>query len=128
MKVIYIDDDAVNRQVLRGMLGTAGVPMTEAADAKAGLRMLEEGGYALVLMDLRMPEINGLTAIRQLRARQDANRKIPILVVTADLTPGVRELCREAGADGFLEKPVAMQKLFDTIGTVMTNAGTPVLS
>lgn len=119
MNIIYIDDDATNRTVVQGMLAAAGLSMAEAADARTGLRMVDENDYSLVVMDLRMPEMNGLTAIRQLRVRTDHKGRVPILVLTADLTPGVCAMCRSAGANSFLEKPVSMEQLFDVIGTIM---------
>lgn len=119
MNVMYIDDDAGNRAVLNDMLGLGRVRMAEAADTRTGLAMLDRDEFNLILMDLRMPEVNGLTAIRMVRARGDARGKVPIVVVTADLTPGVEQMCRHAGADGFLAKPVTIARLFGTIGAVM---------
>lgn len=124
MNIIYIDDDATNRAVLRGMLEASGVKMAEAPDAQTGLKMIDEGDYAIVLMDLRMPGVSGLTAIRQLRSIDNANKQIPIVVVTADLTDGVRDLCRGAGADDFVAKPVGMADLFDAIGSAVAKAPT----
>jgi CheY-like chemotaxis protein len=126
MNVIYIDDDATNRAVLSGMLDLAGVSLVEAEDAETGLRKIDEGRFDLAVMDLRMPGMNGLTAIRRLRARE-TGRRLPVLVVTADLTPGVRELCVAAGADGFMEKPVALNRFFDAAGSAMVGAGGAVI-
>jgi len=120
VNVIYIDDDATNRAVLRDMIASAGLSITDAADAKTGLRAIKDGEFDLVLMDLRMPEMSGLTAIRQLRSDAAAAPTQPhVVVVTADITPGVRDLCRSAGADDFLEKPVSMTRLFDMIAALM---------
>ena len=128
MNIIYIEDDATNRAVLREMLATAGLPLTEAEDARTGLRLIDTGAYDLVVMDLRMPEISGLTAIRQLRAREDGSRRIPILVVSAELSPGVRDMCRSAGADAFVEKPITMERLFGAIGSTLVNGEGAVLN
>jgi CheY-like chemotaxis protein len=119
VNVIYIDDDATNRAVICGMIGSAGLPIADAPDAKTGLKAIREGAFDLVLMDLRMPEMSGLTAIRHLRAEADSAARHHIVVVTADITPGVRDLCESAGADDFLEKPVSMAKLFDMIASVI---------
>lgn len=128
VKIIYIEDDAGNRAVMQLMLATAGVVMTEAADARTGLGLIEEGEYDLVLMDLRMPEISGLTAIRQLRAREAGRRRMPIIVITADLTTGVQELCRAAGADDVIAKPVTMKRLFSAVGEALKGAETTMLN
>jgi len=119
MNIIYIDDDSSNRFVVREMLSTAGLAVTEADSAHAGLGLIERGSFDLVLMDIRMPEVSGLTAIRQLRAREKDGQRVPIVVTTADLTPGVREMCRQAGATDFLVKPISMDGLFDAIAAVM---------
>jgi len=119
LNVIYIDDDATNRAVLCDMIASAGLPVTDAPDAKTGLKAIKDGEFDLVLMDLRMPEMSGLTAIRQLRADAGSATQHHVVVVTADITPGVRDMCQSAGADDFLEKPVSMAKLFDMIAAVM---------
>ena len=119
MNIIYIDDDATNRTMLCDMIASAGLPITDAADAKTGLQAIRDSAFDLVLMDLRMPEMSGLTAIRQLRSEAGSSAQHHIVVVTADITPGIRELCQSAGADDFLEKPVSMAKLFEMIGAVI---------
>jgi CheY-like chemotaxis protein len=119
LNVIYIDDDATNRSVLCDMIASAGLPITDAADAKTGLQAIRDGAFDLVLMDLRMPEMSGLTAIRQLRSDTGSSARHHVVVVTADITPGIRDLCQSASADDFLEKPVSMAKLFDMIAAVI---------
>lgn len=119
MNIIYIDDDATNRALLRDMLALEGIAMAEAGDARTGLRMIEAGDFDLIFMDLRMPDMNGLTAIRQLRSSASGSRRhAPIIVVTADPSEGVKSLCLNAGANGFLDKPIALDKLFDIVAGV----------
>src|SRR3569833_2953452 len=102
------------------MLAAADVPMVEAEDAEVGLRLVETDTFDLILMDLRMPGMNGLEAIRAIRARGDAKAGLPIIVVTADNGADVRAQALAAGADDLLHKPVQMQTLFDTIGRALT--------
>ena len=116
MNIIYIDDDATNRGLLRDMLEIENISMAEAGDARTGLKMIEDGDYDLVFMDLRMPDMNGITAIRQLRAGSGRQKTVPIIVVTADPSEGVRSMCRAAGATDFLDKPISMDKLFEQVG------------
>ena len=115
MQVLYIEDDPMNRRVVKDMLSVAGVEMTEAPEAHTGLDMLDAQSFDLVLMDLRMPGLDGLAAIRKIRAREDAVASTPIIVVTADASIDLQERCRAAGADALLRKPVAMNLLFDAI-------------
>jgi CheY-like chemotaxis protein len=89
--------------------------MSEAPEAETGLAMLDRQPFDLVLMDLRMPGMDGLTAVRKIRARSDAVSLVPIIVVTADTAMDLQDRCRAAGADDLLLKPVAMTLLFDAI-------------
>jgi len=124
LKIIYIDDDTINRALIRDMLESEGFPMAEASSARAGLDLIAGGEFDLVFMDLRMPNMNGITAIRQIRAKGSANGRTPfIVVVTGDLTDGVVQLCRDAGADDFLQKPVSMERLFAIVGRIRRSLG-----
>lgn len=116
MNVLYVEDDALNRRVVRDMLGVAGATLTEAVDAEAGLRAIDENDYSVVLMDLRMPGMDGLEAIARVRARTDGKASLPIVVITADTAGDIRERCLAGGADEVLTKPVAMKALFTAIG------------
>ena len=70
MQVLFVEDDPMNRNVVRDMLTIVDVAMAEAEDAESGLRMIEETAYDAVLMDLRMPGMDGLTAIEHIRDRK----------------------------------------------------------
>jgi len=116
MDILFVEDDPMNRRVVRDMLRVVGTDMEEAADAQTGLRMLQERAYDIVLMDLRMPGMDGLTAIEVLRGREGPNREVPIIVVTADTAPDLCERCLAAGADQVIVKPVAMAALLEAVG------------
>lgn len=119
MNVLFIEDDRMNRRVVRDMLDVAGATMVEAESAEIGLRILDEREFAMVLVDLRMPGMDGITAIEHIRARPDAKAGVPIIVVTADIAPDLRERCLAAGADEVIFKPVAMDALFDAMGRIL---------
>ena len=127
MRVLLVEDNPMNRRVLREMLRVADVALDEAELAETGLRLVDQNDYELVLMDLRMPGMDGLTAIAQIRARGDAKANVPIIVVTADTAPDLRETCLRAGADEVIQKPVAMAALFSTIGEVVAARSDGVL-
>lgn len=120
MQILFIEDDPMNRRVVKDMLSVAGIAMHEAVDAESGLAMIEAQTFDIVLMDLRMPGMDGLTAVRHIRARADAKAEVPIIVITADTGPNLRRDCLAQGADDMLVKPIAMQDLFDSIGQMMT--------
>ena len=127
MNILFVEDDAMNRRVVRDMLTVAGATMDEAVDAESGLRMIGERDYDIVLMDLRMPGMDGLTAIRHLRARPDAKSAVPVIVVTADTAVDICQNCVDGGADEVILKPVAMSKLFDAIGRLIARGSQPIL-
>ena len=122
MNILFVEDDPMNRRVVRDMLDVAGASMTEAADAEAGLRAIDGAEFDMVLMDLRMPGMDGITAIQHIRARPDHKAALPVIVVTADTAPDLRERCLQAGADEVLFKPVAMDALFDAIGRLLARS------
>ena len=121
MNVLFIEDDRMNRRVVRDMLHVAGVEMEEAESAEEGLKLLDARDYDMLLVDLRMPGMDGITAIGHIRARTDAKAQVPVIVVTADTALDLRERCLAAGADEVLFKPVAMDALFETIGRLLAD-------
>ncbi|MCP3728936.1 response regulator [Sphingomonas sp. MG17] len=119
MNILFIEDDPMNRRVVRDMLDVAGANMAEAEHAEAGLKRIDEEDFDVILVDLRMPGMDGIEAIERIRARGDQKAELPVIVVTADTAVDLRERCMTAGADEVLFKPVAMDDLFDTIGRVL---------
>jgi two-component system response regulator QseB len=119
MNVLFIEDDRMNRRVVKDMLDVAGVAMAEAESAEEGLLLIDQHEYDMLLVDLRMPGMDGLTAIRHIRARPDAKAALPVIVVTADTAVDLRERCLAAGADEVLFKPVAMDALFEVMGRLL---------
>jgi len=119
MRVLFVDDSAMNRLVVKNMLSAAEVEMVEAEDAEAGLALVEAEHFDVVLMDFRMPGMDGLAAIGAIRARSDAKARLPVLMVTADDGFDLRSRALAAGADDLLYKPVQMQPLFDAIAIAM---------
>jgi CheY-like chemotaxis protein len=119
MNILFIEDDPMNRRVVKDMLDVAGASMTGAESAELGLKLVEEQDFDMILVDLRMPGMDGLEAIRRIRARGDAKGRLPIIVVTADTALDLRERCLTDGADEVLFKPVAMDSLFDAIGRML---------
>ena len=123
MRILFVEDNEVNRRVVKEMLRAGGVDMAEAPDGRIGLEMIDTFDYDLVLMDLRMPVMDGMTAIRHIRARPDDKAGVPVIVVTADDGPTIDADCRAAGADDVLHKPVSMGALFEMIGEVIAGRG-----
>lgn len=125
MRILFIEDDAMNRRVVRDMLHVAGLPLAEADGGRAGIARLEREEFDVLLLDLRMPEMDGFAVMQAIRGRDDALRHLPIIVVTADASPGLEDECLEAGADAVLFKPIAMQSLFDSIAEIVVDRSDP---
>ncbi|PVX30627.1 response regulator [Sphingomonas pokkalii] len=119
MNILFIEDDPMNRRVVKDMLDVAGATMAEAAWAEEGLARIDAEAFDIVLVDLRMPGTDGFETIRRIRGRADTKAALPIIVVTADTALDLRERCLAIGADDVLFKPVAMDALFDSIGRVL---------
>jgi CheY-like chemotaxis protein len=85
--------------------------------------MIDTQTFDLVLMDLRMPVMDGLTAIRHIRRRADDKAGLPVIVVTADDGASVDADCRAAGADDVMHKPISMSALFGAIGAIVARRG-----
>lgn len=122
MNILFIEDDSMNRRVVKDMLDVAGATMIGAENAEIGLKLVDEQDFDMILVDLRMPGMDGLEAIRHIRARGDAKAVLPIIVVTADTALDLRERCLAEGADEVLFKPVAMDSLFDAIGRMLAKS------
>ncbi|MDR7229686.1 CheY-like chemotaxis protein [Caulobacter sp. BE264] len=123
MRVLFVDDNAMNRTVVKSMLTAAEVVMVEAESAEIGLDLIEADHFDLILMDLRMPGMDGLAAIAHIRARLDEKARLPIIVVTADNGPDIRARACAIGANDLLHKPVQMETLFDAIGRAIAASG-----
>ncbi len=120
MRVLYVEDDPMNRSVVKDMLSVVGAEMTEAVDAETGLSILDDQSFNIILMDLRMPGMDGITAIGHIRKRDDSKATLPVIVVTADMSPDLRDRCLAGGADEVLQKPVAMGALLKTMTAMLT--------
>lgn len=119
MKILFIEDDAMNRRVVQDMLDVAGAMMVGAESAELGLALIDEQDFDLVLLDLRMPGVDGFETLTRIRRRDDDKSRVPVIVVTADTALDLRERCLALGADEVLFKPVAMDALFETIGQTL---------
>lgn len=110
--ILAVDDSASIREILRAALNAAGYSVTVANDGDEGLEHALAQRFDLVLTDLHMPRVNGLDLVRQLRANP-SYLDTPILVLTTESDETFKAALREAGATGWLEKPVDPELLVD---------------
>jgi signal transduction histidine kinase/ActR/RegA family two-component response regulator len=124
LKVLIADDHAVNRRAFGLILAAADIGATEAADGREALAALARTRFDLVLMDLNMPGMNGLEAVRELRATPGPNQTVRVIALTASTSPDEVAQALEAGMDAFLAKPVEPSELLAAIDEALT-AGEP---
>jgi len=122
LKVLVADDNATNREVLGRILERAGHSCTLVAGGEAALDELEASRFDIVLLDRNMPDLGGLEVIKALRAMFPAESRVPTLIVSADVTAEGREECLDAGADGFLGKPVEAARLLSEVQRIAATA------
>jgi two-component system, cell cycle response regulator DivK len=109
-QVLLVEDNEKNMKLLRDVLRATGYRTLEASTAGRALEMATEFGPALVLMDVRLPDMDGIEALRRLRL-DDRTASIPVLAVTAEAMKEDRERLTAAGFDGYLPKPVEIDEL-----------------
>jgi signal transduction histidine kinase/ActR/RegA family two-component response regulator len=115
LRALIVDDHAVNRQMLRLMVEAAGCVAIEATDGLDALEKVQAETFDLILMDVRMPRLDGLEATRRIRALSSMVSETPILAVTADAMPEDAARCLAAGMDAHLAKPVTYERLYAAI-------------
>lgn len=118
-RVLVVDDHPTNREVARLMLAPLGCEIFEAADGVEAVEMASSAPFDLILMDVRMPRMDGLAATQAIRALHGAFSRTPILAVTADAMPEDAARCLAAGMDGHVAKPLTHASLFAAIDAVM---------
>ncbi len=109
--VLVVEDNVVNQRVIELMLRRAGLAVTVVDNGTDGIRRAVHEPWALILMDVQMPDIDGMEATRRIR-RELAGRPLPVIALTANAMPEDRALCRAAGMDDFLTKPVHQTELY----------------
>ncbi len=115
MKILIVDDDEKNRKLLRVILQHQGYETIEAKNGREAVNMAIENIPDLILMDIRMPVMDGLEAIRLLRSETSVS-KIPVIVLTSSVIQQEREkIISESGCDGYITKPIDIQKFIETI-------------
>ncbi|KTT28231.1 ATPase [Pseudomonas oryzihabitans] len=119
IRLLLVDDNPINRQVVIGFLQGTGILIEVAEDGQAAVERLATERYDLVLMDVHMPRLDGLSATRLLRTRP-ALARLPIIAMTANGLPGDRERCLDAGMNDHLVKPLDPADLFRIIAAWTT--------
>ncbi|MCZ6708395.1 MAG: response regulator, partial [Chloroflexi bacterium] len=110
-RLLIAEDNEVNQRIAQRMVETLGWNADLATDGREVLALLAENRYDLILMDVQMPELDGLETTRLIRAGTDSGPRLPIVAVTAEAMAGDRERCLAAGMDDYLSKPMRLEDL-----------------
>jgi two-component system sensor histidine kinase/response regulator len=110
-RVLVAEDNPVNQLVIQGMLDKRGYSSNIVANGREALDRLAGGGHAAVLMDVQMPELDGIEATAQIRAQETDGEHLPIIAMTASALEGDRERFLEAGMDDYISKPLRPDQL-----------------
>jgi CheY-like chemotaxis protein len=121
IKVLLAEDNPVNQKMARLTLEKKGHIVTIAENGRQAIEKSGTEEFDIILMDVQMPEVDGLEATRAIRAREKGSgKRIPIVAMTAHAVKGDEEMCLDAGMDGYVSKPISRSQLFETIRKVIS--------
>jgi signal transduction histidine kinase/CheY-like chemotaxis protein/HPt (histidine-containing phosphotransfer) domain-containing protein len=126
LRVLVVDDNPTNRMVASKMLKDFDMQTDTACDGAEAVTAAHRFNYDLILMDFRMPEMDGLQAARAIRARREPSSTVPIIAFTANAFPKDTKACREAGMNDFVVKPARKKALVEAMLRVLS-ASTPAI-
>ena len=116
--ILIVEDNEKNRKLARDVLQVKGYRTLEAESAEAALKIAAETVPDLVLMDIHLPGMNGIEALKKLR-QAEATRAVPVLAFTASVMPQDRHQITSAGFNGFLAKPINLKEFEATIAAAL---------
>ena len=120
LTILLVEDNPINQKVASRLLEKAGHTVTLAENGLVALDRVSDREFDLVLMDVMMPEMDGLSATIAIREReQGTDRHLPIIALTANAMKGDREKCLDAGMDGYVSKPIQLPVLIQEIARTL---------
>jgi signal transduction histidine kinase/CheY-like chemotaxis protein len=120
LRILLVEDSVFNQKVAVGLLQKHGHTVVVANHGREALARLDSAGFDLILMDVEMPEMDGLEATAIIREQEKGTgNHVPIVAMTAHAMKGDRERCLAAGMDDYVSKPIRAQQLFDTLASVL---------
>jgi two-component system, cell cycle response regulator DivK len=121
-RILVVEDQEDNRQIIRDLLTSAGYQLVEAVDGEEGVRLAESERPDLILMDIQLPVLDGHEATRRIKQNPEL-RHIPIIVVTSYALSGDDQKAMAAGSDAYMAKPFSPRQLLATIRKFLPEAG-----
>ena len=124
LRILVVEDNLINQSLAVNILENDGHLTRVAGSGREALAVLEREPFDLVLMDVQMPDMDGLDATKAIRAKEKfSGKRIPIIAVTAHAMTGDREKCLAAGMDGYLAKPIRKAELLKTVSAMFSQIG-----
>ena len=112
--ILIVEDNEKNMKLVRDVLQFKGYQTVEAVNGTDGVRLARERKPDLVLMDIQLPDIDGITALRQIRA-DPATQKIPVIAVSASVMPDDQQRIVTSGFDAYVTKPINVKNFVETV-------------
>ena len=112
--ILVIEDNELNMKLMRGVFRIGKYQMIEAYDAETGIHLAREHQPFLILMDIQLPDIDGLEVAKRIRA-SEVDKDTPIIAVTSYAMPGDKEKIMEAGCNGYLSKPINVDEFMKEV-------------
>jgi len=119
-RVLVVDDNPINSKFMGVLLSRLTCEALYAEDGQQAIDRVMQNDLDLILMDVNMPVMDGLSATRAIRAMTGSKARVPIIVITADTTPEVQDQAMEAGATSFMTKPVQIAKFRELVAPYLT--------
>ena len=126
LRILLAEDNAINQKVVAGMLASGGHQVVVVDNGQQAVEAVQRQVFDVVLMDIQMPEMNGLEATAAIRAAErGSGRRLPIIAMTAHAMTGDRERCLAGGMDGYVAKPIRIADMFATIAALVAGEASP---
>jgi CheY-like chemotaxis protein len=124
-KVLYVEDNLANRDIMAAMLGLRPqIDVHNEMTVHAAMERLDTEGFDLVLLDMHLPDGSGLDLLAWMQ-RHDELRELPVVVVSADVTPSTMAQARAAGARAYLQKPLDLPLVLEVVDAMLANSSVP---
>lgn len=117
-RILLIDDDLLLGQLIRALIASRKGVLIQVQNGKTGLEMASAAHYDFILVDLMLPQVDGLNVLRELANRSHPQARPKLIAISSRRSPEAKSECIAAGADRFVEKPVRPQALFDCLDLV----------
>jgi two-component system cell cycle response regulator DivK len=119
--ILHVEDNFENRMLIRRLLMSDGYTVLEAGNASEAMKVLENNQPDLILMDINMPDMDGYTLTSDLKNRANL-KNVPIVAITANVMHGDRERVFSSGCNGYIEKPIDVDRFLDQVADFLEHA------